>query len=170
MDKNELKKRCLEQIDKDQEAIITIGKTIYKTPELGYKEIESTKVVKAFMETLGTPIQTDLAITGCMTTANEGKKGPRIAVMGELDSVVCHTHVDASAIGNVHACGHNIQIANLMGCAVGIIKSGVHEYLDGIIDFIAIPSEECIDLTFRKDLQINGKIKFFGGKQEFLYR
>lgn len=170
MDKNKLKKRCLAQIDSEKEAIIAIGKAIYKTPELGYKEIQSTKLAKAFMETFGTPIQSNIAVTGCLTTVNEGKKGPRIAVMGELDSVVCPEHIDACKLGNVHACGHNIQISNLMGCAVGIIKSGVHEYLDGVIDFIAMPSEECIDLEFRKNLQKNGEIKFFGGKQEFLYR
>src|SRR3712207_8691270 len=43
----------------------------------------------------------------------------KIAVMGELDSVVCPDHKDANEIGNIHCCGHNIQVAGMLGCAVG---------------------------------------------------
>ncbi|MDU6112881.1 MAG: amidohydrolase [Paeniclostridium sordellii] len=170
MNKKELKRLVLEEIDKNKDKIIEAGRSIYKTPELGYKEVKSTKIASEFLKSLGVEVIDNIAVTGCMTSLNKDKDGPKIAVMGELDSVVCPDHKDANEIGNIHCCGHNIQVAGMLGCAVGIINSGVLKYLDGKIDFMAVPSEECIDLEFRKSLQEKNEIKYVGGKQELLYR
>lgn len=170
MEIQELKKLVLEEIEKNKEKIIEAGRSIYETPELGYKEVKSTKTASDFLKSLGVEVVDNIAVTGCMTSLNTHKNGPKIAVMGELDSVVCPDHKDANEIGNVHCCGHNIQVAGMLGCAVGIINSGVLEHLDGKIDFMAVPSEECIDLEFRKSLQEKNEIKYVGGKQELLYR
>lgn len=170
MNKKELKRLVLEEIDKNKDKIIEAGRSIYKTPELGYKEVKSTKIASEFLKSLGVEVVDNIAVTGCMASLNKNKNGPKIAVMGELDSVVCPDHKDANEIGNIHCCGHNIQVAGMLGCAVGIIKSGVLKYLDGKIDFMAVPSEECIDLEFRKSLQEKNEIKYVGGKQELLYR
>ena len=170
MDIYELKKKCLEEIDKNKEKIIEAGKKIYSNPELGYKEVLSTKVASNFLKDLGIDVIENIAITGCLGQVNSKKNGPKIAVMGELDSIICPDHKDSNDIGNMHCCGHNIQVAGMLGCALGIIKSGVLEFLDGKIDFMAVPAEECIDLDFRKKLQSDSKIKYFGGKQELLYR
>lgn len=170
IDVAELKRACLEEIDRNKDKIIAAGRSIYETPELGYKEVKSTKTASDFLKSLGVDVVDNIAVTGCMTSLNKDKNGPRIAVMGELDSVVCPDHKDANEIGNIHCCGHNIQVAGMLGCAVGIINSGVLDHLDGKIDFMAVPSEECIDLEFRKKLQENNQIKYVGGKQELLHR
>lgn len=170
MEIKELKRQCLEEIDKNRDKIIEAGRKIYTTPELGYKEVESTKVATEFFKSLNVDVVENIAVTGCMISLNKDKEGPKVAVMGELDSVVCPEHKDANAIGNVHCCGHNVQAANMLGCAIGIVNSGVLEYLDGKVDFMAVPAEECIDLEFRKTLQNTNQIKYVGGKQELLYR
>lgn len=170
MEKERWKKKCLEVIDAHREEIIALGKKVYGTPELGYKEFETTKAMEAAFGTLSEHVTSKIAYTGCKIEARTGKDGPVIAVMGELDSVACAEHVDANELGNVHACGHNVQLANLYGCAVGIIKSGVLEMLSGGIDFVAVPAEECVDFGYRGQLVSEGEIKYFGGKQEYLYR
>ncbi|MFA6709614.1 MAG: M20/M25/M40 family metallo-hydrolase, partial [Fusobacterium sp.] len=70
--------------------------------------------------------------------------------------------------GASHTCGHNIQIAGMLGVAIGLIKSGAYKELDGKIDFIATPAEEFVQLEYRSKLKAEGKIKFFGGKQELI--
>ena len=170
MNINELKKLCINEIDKNKDKIIEVGRKIYATPELGFKEVESTKTAAEFFKSLGVDIEENIAVTGCMTSLNSEKNGPKVAVMGELDSVMCPGHKDASEIGNMHCCGHNIQVAGMLGCALGIVNSGVLEHLDGKIDFMAVPAEECIDLEFRKGLQERNEIKYIGGKQELLNR
>lgn len=170
MNKEEWKKRCLKVIDSHKNEIINLGDEIYKTPELGYKEFQTTETIKKAFSRLSADVKTKIAYTGCKITAQSEKEGPTVAIMGELDSVACDQHPDANELGNVHACGHNVQLANLYGCALGIIESGVLEALSGKVDFVAIPAEECVDYEYRGGLMKEGKISYVGGKQEYLHR
>ena len=169
MEKEELKRKCLETIDKNRDLIIDLGQDIYKHPELGYKEVYTTKKMEEVFSTFNQKMETNIAYTGCKVSSPQ-KEGPVVAVMGELDCIVCKEHKDSIENGNIHACGHNVQLANLYGCAIGLLKSGVMEHLDGMVDFIAIPSEECVDYDYRNKLIEEGKISFYGGKQEYLKR
>lgn len=170
MDINTLKKLCLEEIDKNKEKIIGIGREIYNNPELSYREYKATKIAYDILKDLTDDVKENIAVTGCLASINKHKNGPKVAILGELDALVCSEHIDAKEGGAVHCCGHNAQIAGMLGCAIGIIKSGVFNYLDGKIDFIAVPAEEGIELKVRKQLQENKQIKYVGGKQELLYK
>lgn len=171
MNKDQLKKQVVETIDSNREKIIKIGKKIYSSPEYGYKEFESTKAVVEFMKNeLKLDVEENIAVTGCRAEVNPHKSGPRIAILGELDAISCIEHKDANEIGATHACGHNIQIAGMLGAAVGLILSGAIDNLDGKIEFIATPAEEFIELEYRDKLRKDKKIKYFGGKQELIYR
>ena len=46
MDKEELKQRCLNVIEEHQDEIIALGKEAYKTPELGFKEFRTGKLME----------------------------------------------------------------------------------------------------------------------------
>ena len=168
-DINELKRRCLAEIDARREEIIALGEDVYKTPELGFKEFKTTARVAEAFRAAGLEPETEIAYTGCKVSTPEAE-GPRVAVMGELDCIVCAEHPDCAPNGNIHACGHNVQLANLFGSAVGILKSGVMDQLSGGVDFIAIPSEECADFEYRDGLIDKGEIAFYGGKPEYLRR
>ena len=171
MDKNQLKERVIRAIEENKEAIINIGRKIYNNPEFGYKEFETTKTVKEFFKNeFNIETEDKIAYTGCRARINEDKKGPKIALLGELDGISCSEHCDANSIGASHTCGHNVQIAGMLGAAVGLIKSGVYKELDGKIDFMATPAEEFIELAYRSKLKEEGHIKFFGGKQELIRR
>lgn len=170
MEKEELKRRCLEAIDANRDKIVALGTAIYQTPELGYKEFRSTETIANAFRELGYEPETGIAYTGCKISTGDKGTGRRIAIMGELDCVMCATHPDAAENGNVHACGHNIQVANMYGAAVGLLTSGVMDHLSGAVDFIAIPSEECVDYQYRNQLMQNGDIHFLGGKPEYLLR
>lgn len=169
MDKEQLKQRCLDAIDANRDLIIQLGNDVYKTPELGFKEFQTTKRVEEAFRELGFEPDTEIAYTGCKVSTAK-KEGPRVAVMGELDCVVCAEHPDSAENGNVHACGHHVQLANLLGCTIGLMKSGVMDELAGGVDFIAIPAEECVDYDYRDSLIHQEKIHFYGGKQEYLLR
>lgn len=169
MNKKELKRRCMEAIDAECENIKAVGEQIYKNPELGYKEFQTTQTITEAFQTLGMHLETEIAYTGCKAYMDK-KDGLTVGVIGELDCVVCADHKDSTAEGNVHACGHNVQLANIYGCAVGLIKSGIWKELAGNVEFIAIPAEECVDYAYRDGLIADGKISFYGGKQEYVKR
>ena len=171
MTREELKERVIKAIEENKDIIIEAGRKIYKNPEFGYKEFETTKTVREFFKNeLNVETEDKIAYTGCRARINEDKKGPKIALLGELDGISCSEHCDANSIGASHTCGHNVQIAGMLGAAVGLIKSGVYKELDGKIDFMATPAEEFIELAYRSKLKEEGHIKFFGGKQELIRR
>ena len=171
MTKEELKEKVVKAIEENKDVIIGAGRKIYANPEFGYKEFETTKTVREFFKNeFGIETEDKIAYTGCRARINEDKQGPKIAVLGELDGISCSEHCDANAIGASHTCGHNVQIAGMLGAAVGLIKSGVYKELDGKIDFMATPAEEFIELAYRSQLKKDGEIKFFGGKQELIRR
>ena len=168
-DKQALKQRCCEAIDRSRDAIFALADDIYRHPEMGFHEFRSTEKMKAAFEGLGLPVEEGIAYTGCSAKAGR-EGGPVVGIMGELDSLNCPDHPDCDANGNVHSCGHHAQLANLYGCAVGLVQSGVLPELDGAVKFIAIPAEEYVDTDYRTGLIQEGKLHYYGGKQEYLYR
>ena len=171
MTKEELKEKVVKAIEENKDIIIAAGRKIYSNPEFGYKEFETTKTVREFFKNeFNIETEDKIAYTGCRARINEDKKGPKIALLGELDGISCSEHCDANSIGASHTCGHNVQIAGMLGAAVGLIKSRVYKELDGKIDFMATPAEEFIELAYRSKLKEEGHIKFFGGKQELIRR
>lgn len=171
MDKIQLKERVINQIDLERENILRIGREIYKNPETGYREHKTTKLLADELENLGLKVDRNIAVTGCRAYSNENKSGIKVAVMGELDSVICKDHKDCDInTGAMHACGHNMQTTVMYGVAAALVKSGVLSELDGRVDFMAVPAEEYIELDFREELKNNGELTYYSGKQELTYK
>ncbi len=166
----ELKKQVIDTIDANSEKILQAGRQIYRHPELGYKEVLTTKVVSDYLRSLNLEVEGPIAVTGCRTLLNSHKKGPTIALLGELDALTVADHPDATEDGAVHACGHNIQLGGLLGAVTGLVLSGALDELDGSIDVLTTPAEEFIELEYRQSLRDAGVIRYFGGKQELIYR
>jgi len=126
--------------------------------------------VAEFMSNLGLEPQMGLAINGVKARAKGCKAGPTAAVIGELDAVGCPDSCKADHMtGAAHACGHNLQIASMLGAACGIMKSGVMEHLGGDAVFFAVPAEEYIEIAYRKKLREQGKLHFLSGKGQLIY-
>jgi amidohydrolase len=171
MEKQALKEKICQMIDAHHVEIIEAGEKIYSHPELGYKEEFATQIMVEAFEKLGFLVEKNIAVTGCRARSKNEKAGPRIAVLGELDAIVCKEHQDADPVtGAIHACGHNIQAAAMLGTAIGLVKSGAMDILDGAIEFMAVPAEEFVELEFRDQLRKTDKIRYFGGKQELIYK
>ncbi|MGL6168055.1 MAG: amidohydrolase [Fusobacteriaceae bacterium] len=170
MNREELKKSVIKSIDENRDKIIEAAKKIYETPELGFKEFKSTATAVNFLKDLGLEVEENIAVTGCQSVIKGKDDGPNIAILGELDSVSCTDHCDAVEGGAVHACGHNIQIAGMLGSALGLVKSGVMKHLKGKVTIMATPAEEFIELEYRASLREKGMLKYFGGKQELIHK
>lgn len=171
MTTQEIKDLVLQTIDSRKDVYLKLGEEIYKNPETGYKEFKTTHLLSSYLKNLGFEVADEIAYTGCRAYANKEKKGPKIVIMGELDSVICKEHPDSNKeTGAMHACGHNIQTTVMYGVADALKNSGVLDKLDGKIDFMAVPAEEYIELEYREKLKNENKIKFFAGKPELIHR
>jgi amidohydrolase len=95
--------------------------------------------------------------------------GPTFMVMGELDALVVAGHPEADPqTGAAHACGHNAQVAGLLGCAMGLVDTGAADHLAGRVALVAVPAEEYGDVEWRVSQARAGRLEFLGGKPEML--
>lgn len=165
-----MKNRILRAIEDNREAIIACGEYILNNPELGFKEYKTSDYIKNQFKKLGIPFKEKLAITGVMGVVGNPDADMNICVIGEMDAVKCYEHSYADPVsGAAHVCGHNVQIAQMIGTAYGIVKSGVLDECNCKITFLAVPAEEFVELDYRRHLVDEGAITYMSGKQEFIH-
>jgi amidohydrolase len=170
MTRDELKQRVSETIERHADEIVGVGETIRRHPELGFKELKTSTLVAEKFRRLGLVARTGLALTGVRADVSGGAgAGPTFALIGELDALGVTGHPEADPVtGAAHACGHNAQIAGLVGAAIGLLGAGAFEHLAGRVTFMAVPAEEGGDLEWRLDEVRAGRLEFLGGKCELL--
>src|SRR2546426_7953442 len=167
--KEQVKREILAAIDRRAEQIIGLGEQIGRHPELGFKEVKTARLVEETFARLGLVPRAGLALTGVRAEARGSADGPTLGLLGELDGLVVSDHPLAdSATGAAHACGHNAQIAGLLGGAMGLVEARVMQALAGRIVFFAVPAEEYGDIEWRVDQARLGKLEFLEGKPELL--
>ncbi len=163
--------QLMEMTARHEALIYDTADYIWKHPETGYREWNTSAYLAEQFEKLGYTLVKAGDIPGFYADLDTGKPGPRIAILGELDSLIVKNHPDAvPETCAVHACGHNAQCATLIGVAAALKEQGALEGMCGSIRLIAVPAEELIELGFREELRKKGIIKYFGGKVEFISR
>ncbi|MDE0736710.1 MAG: amidohydrolase [Pirellulaceae bacterium] len=168
-DHGSLKQTVCRTIDEARDRVVGIGEAIMDAPELGFKEHRTAERVRTTFEDLGLEAESGLAITGVKAILRGGQPGPTVALMGELDALQVPGHPRADAeTGAAHACGHNAQIAGLMGAAIGLTQSGIADQLAGNVVFFAVPAEEYVEIDYRIGLVKSGATSFLTGKQELV--
>lgn len=156
-------------IDSRADELISLSKSVLTDAESGYREHRTAAKIDKWMLSAGLSPKTEVALTGIITTVDTGRPGPNIAVIGELDSLIVPGHQHAHPeTGAAHACGHHAQLGSMLGVLTAVLDEGVQSALSGKVTFMAVPAEEYIELDFRERLRAEGKIEFFGGKQEFV--
>lgn len=158
-------------VEKHSQRILEAERYIWKHPETGYREVETSAYMEKNFRELGYDLVMAEGITGFYTVLDTGRPGPTVLVMAELDSILCPEHPDANPrTGAVHACGHNAQCAALLGVAAALKEPGMTDGLCGRIKLCCVPAEELLEMDYRSKLKEEGKIQYFGGKSEFLSR
>src|SRR5205823_498088 len=93
-----------------------LARQVFAQPELGFKEHRTARIVQDWFDRLGIRHQDGIAVTGSKALLDCGRPGPTVAILGELDSLLCWEHPDRDQnTGAVHACGHNAQLAMMLG-------------------------------------------------------
>ena len=160
-----------EIVASQREVMFSAADYIWKHPETGYREWKTHAYLAEEFKKLGYELVEAGNIPGFYTDIDTGKPGPKLLIMGELDSLIVSTHPDCDPeTGYVHACGHHCQVSALLGIAAALKQPGAMDSMSGSIRLMAVPAEELIEIGFREELRKQGVIKYFGGKVEFMHR
>lgn len=164
----EINKKIALSIDECRDEINFIGEHIKNNPELGYFEVKTSQLVRDTFDKMEIKYEYPCALTGVKASLKGKSDKFNVCIIGEMDALKCAGSPIADNEGTSHSCGHNAQIAAMLGAAMGLVNSGVLDELDGKITFMAVPAEEFIDMEARKELRESKKIRYYGGKQQLI--
>jgi len=165
--KDELKRLAIEEIDRRASEIVELSTDILTHPETGFFEEQTSRVVQDKFRTMGLEFEAQLARTGVKARMPGRASGPTVGILGELDAILTpDSPVADTRTGAAHGCGHNAQIASMIGAGIGL--QPVMRFLDGNVVLFAVPAEECIQIEERLELKVKGELEFVTGKPELI--
>ena len=98
-------KQLMEMVAKYESLIYDTADYIWKNPETGYREWKTSAYMEEHFEALGYTLTKAGNIPGFYADLDTGRPGPKIAILGELDSLIVGNHPDADPETHaVHAC------------------------------------------------------------------
>jgi amidohydrolase len=146
------------QLDIDRRAAAIVGKLtawrhdIHQHPELSFQEVRTAKLVADHLRSLGLEVRTNVGGNGVVGILRGGRPGPVVALRAEMDALPVTELVDLPykstvratyngvETGVMHACGHDMHVAILMGTAE--VLAGMKADLPGTVVFLFQPAEE----------------------------
>jgi len=132
--------------------VVAWRRDFHKNPELGNRELRTSKVIADELRKLGYEVTTNVATTGVVGVLRGAKPGPVVALRSDMDALPVAEQVDlpfkstAKAMWNgvetgvMHACGHDNHMAILLGTATALAR--MKDRLPGTVKLIFQPAEE----------------------------
>ena len=132
--------------------VVEWRRDIHQHPELGYRETRTAALVAAELTRLGLEVRTGVGRTGVVGVLRGARPGPVVALRADMDALPVTEQVDlpfkstvrtefnGQEVGVMHACGHDLHVAMLLG--VANVLAGLKDRLPGTVVFLFQPNEE----------------------------
>ncbi|MED1124740.1 M20 peptidase aminoacylase family protein [Bacillus atrophaeus] len=125
--------------------LINMRRDLHEHPELSFKEFETTKKIRRWLEEENIEIlDVPQLETGVIAEIKGHADGPVIAVRADIDALPIHEQTNlpfaSKTDGTMHACGHDFHTASIIGTAILLNKR--KDELKGTVRFIFQPAEE----------------------------
>ena len=130
-----------------QPELIELRHRLHRRPEIGLHLPETQAMVLDALEDLGLEITLGKSLTSITGVLRGNKRGKAVLLRGDMDAlpVTEETGLDFSSEidGAMHACGHDLHTAMLVGAAK--LLSQHRDQLEGDVVFMFQPGEEGYD-------------------------
>lgn len=148
---NEDKKLLAEEINarvKELEShLVAIRRDIHAHPELGFDTVRTANLVTQQLLALGLQPKTGVGRTGVMVDIHGAEPGKVVLLRADMDALPIQEQTglpfSSTYPGKMHACGHDIHTATLLGVAA--ILPHYRQQLKGTVRLIFQPAEETPD-------------------------
>ncbi len=135
-----------------QAQVVEWRRDLHQHPELGNHEVRTAQLVAEHLRALGLTPRTGIAHTGVTAVLKGARPGPRIALRADMDALpvteqtglpfasTVKSEYRGQPVGVMHACGHDMHVAILMGVAQALAAR--RNELAGEVMFVFQPAEE----------------------------
>lgn len=137
----------LHRAKKLNDSLVALRREVHRHPELGFQEERTARLVADRLAELGIAVRTGVATTGVVGDLVPGPEAdPCIALRADMDALPIQEESDvayASQVpGVMHACGHDVHVACLLGAAQLLAEEAAAGRLPGRVRFLFQPAEE----------------------------
>ncbi len=141
----DIRQKILQQASAYFEDVVGIRRHIHRFPELSYEEFKTSAYIQEQLNCLGIPFKTGFVKHGVIGMIEGKNPGSRIiALRAEMDALPIAEKNEipfkSENAGKMHACGHDMHMAALLGAA-RIIHTYSEEF-EGSVMLIFQPAEE----------------------------
>jgi len=132
------------EVQSIKKSIIDNRRDFHMHPELGFKEIRTSKIIAEKLSSYGLDVRTGVGKTGVVAILDGSGAGKTIALRADMDALPIQETGDLTFKsindGVMHACGHDGHISMLLGAAK--ILTTMKDKINGTVKFIFQPAEE----------------------------
>jgi amidohydrolase len=124
--------------------MVDLRREFHRRPELAFAEHATTAVIRDRMSALGVDEALRVTDTGGIFALEGGRPGRTVVLRADIDALPVQEHkarlVHSEVEGVMHACGHDVHVAALLGAAA--VLASRREDLPGRYVFLFQPAEE----------------------------
>lgn len=124
--------------------LVVIRRDLHMHPELSFQEKRTPAFIANYLKELGLDVKTGVGGNGVVGYLKGGKPGKTIALRADFDALPIEDEKEVSykskVPGVMHACGHDIHTAALLGVAKTLSK--VKDEIKGTVVFLHQHAEE----------------------------
>jgi amidohydrolase len=181
-----LKNIAWKELEEKFSDLVQIRRELHMYPELSFKEVRTPNMIAEFLKDCGLEVRTGVGGRGVTALLRGGKPGKTVALRADFDALPIEDQKEVpykSRIpGVMHACGHDLHTAALLGTAYSLNK--VKEDLEGNVLFIHQFAEEVIpggakamiedgclngvDVVYGAHVHANLPVGMIGWKEEYM--
>ncbi|MUM64814.1 amidohydrolase [Acidianus infernus] len=142
MNITEIAEKLLKDSESIENDVIAIRRILHENPELPFQETNTSRLIEEKLRSLG--IQTRRLSTTVIGLIDSGKPGKTVALRVQISAlpITEKTNLQFSSKipGIMHACGHDANVAMLLGAAQLLVKN--KDLLSGKVKLIFQAGEE----------------------------
>ncbi len=124
--------------------ILEIRRHLHRHPELSFQEHETAGFIVRVLEKNGIACRQGIAGTGILAEVSGASQGKIIALRADMDALPIQEENDveykSEKKGLMHACGHDVHTASLIGTA--LILKKLSDRFSGKVKLVFQPAEE----------------------------
>jgi amidohydrolase len=133
-------------LDQANDSMLDLRHDLHAHPELAFEEHRTTNVIRDRLDSLGWERSFCPTSTGAVATLKGARPGKRVMIRADIDGLPVQEEGIASFAsvnpGVMHACGHDVHTAGLLG--VADVLSQRREQLAGEFILLFQPAEESL--------------------------